>query len=838
MLTTDIKRKIDSARDILVGKVPDPKAQVDQITNALIYKFMDDMDQESVDMGGKPQFFNNGYEKYAWSKLMDPKLGGLERLDLYVEAIANLSKNPHLPQLFRDIFKDAFLPYRDPETLSLFLKQINEFTYHHSEELGNSFEYLLSILGSQGDAGQFRTPRHIIDFIVSVVDPKKTDRILDPACGTAGFLISAYKHILASHDAKDNATGEATTAETRLTPDERKRLVKSVVGYDISPDMVKLSRVNMYLHGFPEPHIFEYDTLTSEDKWDDSFDVILANPPFMSPKGGIRPHKRFSVQANRSEVLFVDYIAEHLTSSGRAGIIVPEGIIFQSGTAYKQLRKMLVENYLYAVISLPSGVFQPYSGVKTSILLIDHELAKKSKNILFVKIANDGRTLGSQRRVQDGNQLDPARVTIEEFRRNPDASGDQLRQAAASKPLFTIGKSLIGGIDAIGNPDEIHNLQFEVVNKEKIANTGDYNLTGDRYSEVAYESKQDWPTVELQEVAKVLRGTSITSRDIKEGEVPVVAGGQSPAYNHNVANREGKTITVSGSGAYAGFVNYFEKPIFVSDASSVQSKDESIALTRFLYWLLKGNQEGVYKLQTGMGQPHVYAKDLAKFKIPLPPIGAQKEIVVELDNYQSIINAARTIADNYNPALPSNPDWPRVKLGDVCRYAGGTQPPKSTFITAPRDGYIRLLQIRDYKSDKDAVYIPASERHKTCDENDIMIGRYGPPVFQILKGKAGAYNVALMKCLPDESKLAKGWLYYFLKSDPVQRRIITLSTRVRQAGVRPDDLDQLEIPLPSLSEQKEILKHLESEQNIVNENKKLARSLEQKISARVKEVWV
>src|SRR5690349_20974970 len=140
MLTADIKRKIDTARDILVGKVPDPKAQVDQITNAMIYKFMDDMDQESIGLGGKPRFFNNGYEKYAWSKLMDPKLGGLGRLNLYAEAITHLSQNPHLPQLFRDIFKDAFLPYRDPETLSLFLKQINEFTYHHSEELGNSFE--------------------------------------------------------------------------------------------------------------------------------------------------------------------------------------------------------------------------------------------------------------------------------------------------------------------------------------------------------------------------------------------------------------------------------------------------------------------------------------------------------------------------------------------------------------------------------------------------------------------------------------------------------------------------------------------------------------------------
>ena len=214
MLDQTTKRKLDSARQILVGKVPDPKAQVEQITTALVYKFMDDMDKESEELGGEAKFFANGFSQYAWTKLLDNKLSGQERLDLYVQAITNMSKNPHIPQLFRDIFKGAFLPYNDPRTLSLFLKEINEFNYEHSENLGNAFEYLLSILGSQGDAGQFRTPRHIIDFIVEVVDPKKNETILDPACGTAGFLISAYKHIL------------KTNKEKPLTPDEKLKLMK------------------------------------------------------------------------------------------------------------------------------------------------------------------------------------------------------------------------------------------------------------------------------------------------------------------------------------------------------------------------------------------------------------------------------------------------------------------------------------------------------------------------------------------------------------------------------------------------------------------------------------
>ncbi len=417
MLTSETKRKIDNARSVLVGKVPDPKSQIDQITNALIYKFMDDMDEKAKSMGGNPSFFTKDLEKYSWRELMRPALGAQEKLNIYSEALEKFSTSENLPSLFRDIFRQAYLPYRDPQTLNLFLKEIDYFDYAHSEELGNAFEYLLSIMGSQGDAGQFRTPRHIIDFMVSVINPSKDDRILDPACGTAGFLISAYTHIMNAHDGLDNETGKSTDKEIRLTHIEKQKVLNNLEGFDISPDMAKLARVNMYLHGAKSPHIYEYDTLSSDTRWDDMYDVILANPPFMTPKGGIIPHKRFGVQSNRAEVLFIDYIKEHLTRNGRAGIVVPEGIIFQSGVAYKSLRKSLLEEGLYAVVSLPSGVFQPYSGVKTSILFIDKSL-KNKKDFLFIDIQNDGYSLGSQRREIDKNDLPEAIKQIQEFRKN------------------------------------------------------------------------------------------------------------------------------------------------------------------------------------------------------------------------------------------------------------------------------------------------------------------------------------------------------------------------------------------------------------------------------------
>ena len=487
MLDAETKRRIDTARDILVGKVPDPKSQVEQITIALIYKFMDDMDAESEELGGKRKFFAGEFAQYGWPKLVRAGLGGHEVLNLYSEAITRMPENPGIPPLFRDIFKNAFLPYRDPETLRAFLKIIDEFEYDHSERLGDAFEYLLSVLGSQGDAGQFRTPRHIIDFIVSIIAPKKDETILDPACGTAGFLISSYKHI---HKSNIDEKGHST-----LTPDEKGKLADNFKGYDISPDMVRLSLVNLYLHGFVAPQVHEYDTLTSEERWNEYADVVLANPPFMSPKGGIRPHNRFSVKSKRSEVLFVDYMAEHLTPNGRAGIIVPEGIIFQSQNAYKQLRKMLVEEYLVAVISLPAGVFNPYSGVKTSILILDKALAKKTDKIAFVKVEYDGFDLGAQRRPIVENDLPHVTENL----------GEYLKQ-----------------LQTDGLADDFKPTLGLIIEKERIIENGDYNLSSERYRQYI-TSASSYPMVEIGTIADVFNGiTSKKSAYKNDGRVKVI----------------------------------------------------------------------------------------------------------------------------------------------------------------------------------------------------------------------------------------------------------------------------------------------------------------------------
>ncbi len=607
MLDTETKRRIDTARDILVGKVPDPKSQVEQITIALIYKFMDDMDAEAEELGGHRKFFAGEFSRFGWAKLMRAGLGGHEVLNLYAEAISTMPENPGIPALFRNIFRNAYLPYRDPETLKSFLKIIDDFNYDHSERLGDAFEYLLSVLGSQGDAGQFRTPRHIIDFIVDIVDPKKNETILDPACGTAGFLISSYKHILRAN------TDDAGHAS--LTPDERGRLAKNLRGYDISPDMVRLSLVNLYLHGFTDPHIDEYDTLTSEDRWNETADVILANPPFMSPKGGIKPHRRFSVQSKRSEVLFVDYIAEHLSPTGRAGIIVPEGIIFQSQGSYVQLRKMLVENHLVAVISLPAGVFNPYSGVKTCVLILDRSLARQSDTIGFFKVENDGFGLGAQRRGIDKNDLPQVKIELNLF-------FDALRQ---------------------GQPAErMQQVCGLILPKRRIAENGGYSLSGERYRESTATKNQRWPTVPLSEVCtKITDGSHnpparaetgplmLSSQNILDNKLELtnhrfVSADDFRRENERTRIKPGDVLlTIVGTIGRCLVVTE-EMPLFMLQRSvAVLGPDTALLDPIFFARVLQSPPlQGALKgLAKGVAQQGVYLNDLRSLRIPLPPLG-------------------------------------------------------------------------------------------------------------------------------------------------------------------------------------------------------------------------
>ena len=843
MLDTDTKRRINTCRDILVGKVPDPKSQVEQITIALIYKFMDDMDLEAEEMGFERKFFVNEYERYSWSKLLAPGVSGQEMLNLYSEALLKMVENEGLPELFRNIFRNAYLPYRDPETLRSFLREINGFTYDHSERLGNAFEYLLSVLGSQGDAGQFRTPRHIIDFMVEIIDPKKDEVILDPACGTAGFLISSYKHILkANSTVQDGADGngaEVDAAEATLdsplrysgdllNTDDRERLAKNIKGYDISPDMVRLSLVNLYLHGFVDPKVEEYDTLTSEDKWGETADVILANPPFMSPKGGIKPHTKFSIASKRSEVLFVDYIAEHLTPKGRAAIVVPEGIIFQSQSAYVELRKALVEKHLAAVISLPAGVFNPYSGVKTSILVLDSAVAKKSDSVAFFKVENDGFGLGAQRKAVKGNQLPTVKSELVNW----------LAQASADNPIqldTTLGFS---------------------VDRQRIAESGDYLLTVDRYREKQARLSA-FPIRTLGEVAEIIAGQSPPGDSLNENHdgVPFHQGKSDfglewidpPRKWTTDPQRFAKPNDILMSvRAPVGPVNLTAYEMAIGRGLAAIRPNPDLLDEKYLFRVLRTLENEIIG-QSGAAFASINRSDIAAIKIPCPPLDVQQEVVAEIDGYQHVIDGARSVLEHYRTHIPINPEWQSTKLGDLCDFKNGLN------FTKDEEGQpTRIVGVGDFQNN---ITVPANKLSSVSIQGgvgaDYML-REGDILFVRSNGNPELVGRSMLVSADIGDATFSGFTIrarfnnpncnprffaHFFKSGQFADRMKTVGQGANIRNLSQGILADLVVPLPSIEEQEAIIADIEGEQALIDANRELIARFETKIAAAIDRVW-
>ena len=709
----------------------------------------------------------------------------------------------------------AYLPYRDPETLRAFLKTIDEFTYDHSERLGDAFEYLLSVLGSQGDAGQFRTPRNIIDFIVAVIEPKKGETVLDPACGTAGFLISSYKHI---HAANTDPQGDSM-----LTPADKGRLAANFKGYDISPDMVRLSLVNMYLHGSADPHIFEYDTLTSEERWNEYADVILANPPFMSPKGGIRPHNRFSVKSKRSEVLFVDYMAEHLMPSGRAGIIVPEGIIFQSQTAYKQLRKMLVEEYLVAVVSLPAGVFNPYSGVKTSILILDKSLAKKTDRIAFFKVENDGFDLGAQRRPIDKNDLPTAHTEIAEY----------LRCLRADEPL-----------------DDFQPMIGLMVEKEKIAANGEYNLSGERYRENGVRSSR-FPIVPLGEVANVIAGQSPPGKSYNNAGIgtPFYQGkvefgqmfiGEPIKWTTDARRFAEEDDILMSVRAPVGPVNLATQRICIGRGLAAIRPTKNRLLTSYVFYILRGLEAEIIG-NTGAVFASINKGGIKKLQIPMPPLEVQKEIVAEIEGYQKVIDGARAVVDNYRPQIAVDPDWPVVEIGKLTKTEYG-------FTAKANDqGDTRFIRITDIAGDgrlrREApkfITLTSEMRESLLTKGDILVARTGATYGKTLlfeEDYPAVFASYLIRLRFSPDVVHPRYYWVFAQSDDYWNQAKALVTGGGQPQFNGNVLKQISVPLPPVAQQQVIVAEIEAEQALMEANRELIERFEKKISAAIGRVW-
>ena len=608
MLDAETKLRIDRARNALVGKIPDPKAQIEQITFALIFKFMDELQDHHGFGANRTHASTNGRVCFGWKKLM--QADGVKRFELYSMGLRRMEKSLEVPDAIRRILRNAQVSYADPGTLARFLETIDEFNHDHLEQLGDALEYLFSVLGSQGAGGQFRTPDHIREFIVSTVDPKPNEFILDPACGTAGFLISALRHLLRT---------EHPSLQRRGFPSRQADLQAQFWGYDISPEMVRLSSANLVLHGFKDPCIFEHDVLASENHWGRCFDVIFSNPPFMTPRGGIDSHPLFSFPSKRSELLFLQYIATHLTAKGRAGIVVPEGMLFQNRGAYKEVRRMLVNGALIAIVSLPPGCFNPYSAVRTSILFLDKSLAK-SETIAFFRAENDGFRLGRPR----------SRIAMDDLpqiQKEITAYFNTLRQRLPMDPKqFTHGK---------------------IVSKAEIRGDGEFNLTHWKYQRIPQQATI-YPRVPLGDLVEFLdyRRRPIRRADRKPGPYPYY--GATGVVDHVDRYLFDEPLVLVGEdgakwGAGEQTAYRVSGKYWVNNHAHILRPRRNLILDQYFQEVL--NELDLRPYVAGVTVSKLTQERLKGIPILLPPLERQRKIIIKIEQYESAIEAAmQTIA--------------------------------------------------------------------------------------------------------------------------------------------------------------------------------------------------
>jgi len=427
MITGTLKRDIDALwLEFWQGGITNPLTVIEQITYLMFVRLLDvnearDENRERRSGRDFKHRFGPDEQSLRWSHFRH--LGADEMLPVVRDRVfPHFRKASTSGSTFAEFMKDAQLMIQKPNLLVKAINMIDKLPLTEGDTKGDLYEYLLSKLTTAGINGQFRTPRHIIRLMVDMLEPKPTDVIADPATGTGGFLVQVMEHLLEKFTSSEGVIEEADPDTGKINKiytgdllEGHREHVRTAMfhGFDFDATMLRIAAMNLMLHGVDDPEIHYQDTLSNgfSERFpkaaNDGFDIILANPPF---KGSLDYEDVDAgllrqVKTKKTELLFLVLILRMLKIGGRSATIVPDGVLFGSSTAHVALRKLLIDsNQLEAVISLPSGVFKPYAGVSTGILVFTK--GGRTDNVFFYDVEADGFSLDDKRDPIDKNDLD------------------------------------------------------------------------------------------------------------------------------------------------------------------------------------------------------------------------------------------------------------------------------------------------------------------------------------------------------------------------------------------------------------------------------------------------
>lgn len=474
VITGELKSRIDAVWNAFwTGGISNPSEVVEQITYLLFVRRLDDLElaaEKKSAFTGQPvknPRFTAAQQDLRWHRFKELDAETMyrvvsEQVFPFIQELGTSEDGAE--STYATHMKDARFTIPTPNLLSKVVALVSEIELKNRDTNGDLYEYLLSKLSSAGVNGQFRTPRHIIDMMVQIMDPEKKDRIVDPACGTAGFLIGASEYIRDNH------------ADWLLDANVREHFHHDMFhGFDFDSTMLRIASMNMMMHGIEEPDIRYRDSLSQGAAEDaDAYTLILANPPFAGSLDYETTSKDLLAVAKtkKTELLFLALFFRLLRPGGRAAVIVPDGVLFGSTKAHKTLRKALVDEHkLDAVIKLPSGVFKPYAGVSTAILCFTKTGVGGTDEVWFYDVKADGFSLDDKRNPVEANDLPDVIARWQE------KSGSE-RERARTEQSFTVPV-------------------------EEIREQG-YDLSINRYKEIVYEEVEHRDPLEIIAEIEVL----------------------------------------------------------------------------------------------------------------------------------------------------------------------------------------------------------------------------------------------------------------------------------------------------------------------------------------------
>src|SRR3954470_13661878 len=403
MITGELKSKVDRIWDTMwSGGISNPLSVIEQLTYLLFIKRLDELQtlkESKAARTGKPiedPIFSKKQDSLRWSRFKETapeQMFETVRNDVFpfIKSLGTGHDDPERASTYTHHMKDALFMMPTPRVLANVVDQLDAIDMTDRDTKGDLYEYMLGKIATAGQNGQFRTPRHIIKLTVEMTDPTPKDVICDPACGTAGFLIAASEHLVAHHSDSIYKTAAS-----------RKKFNSGTFhGYDFDSTMLRIGSMNMLLHGVENPDIRYRDSLAQADKDDaERYTLVLANPPFAGSLDYESTAKDLLqvVKTKKTELLFLALFMRLLQTGGRAAVIVPDGVLFGSSKAHKELRRILVEDQkLDGIVSLPSGVFKPYAGVSTAILLFTKTNSGGTNRVWFYDLRADGYSLDDKR---------------------------------------------------------------------------------------------------------------------------------------------------------------------------------------------------------------------------------------------------------------------------------------------------------------------------------------------------------------------------------------------------------------------------------------------------------